>query len=209
VLGLLIAFEGGEGCGKSTQARILWRKLCQNIPAILVHEPGSTALGNEIRRLLKRKQNYPISPQAELFLFVASRAQLVSEIIRPALEKGKVVICDRFAHSTLVYQGYGRELDLNTVVAINNLATQKLEPDLAILLDMPPEQGLARKLSPKDRFELEDLSFHRRVREGYLKIAMFQPNRWLVIDATLPKRKISRIIREKVSQLLSPPSSLL
>ena len=201
--GLLIAFEGGEGCGKSTQSKILWQKLCQNIPSILVQEPGSTALGNEIKRWLKRKQDYPISPQAELFLFVASRVQLVSEIIRPALDKGKVVICDRFAHSTLVYQGYGRGLDLSTVAAINNLATQSLEPNLTILLDMPPEQGLARKQSAKDRFELEDLSFHRRVREGYLKMAAAEPDRWLVIDATLPKAKISHIIWEKVSQILS------
>jgi len=208
VLGLLITFEGGEGCGKSTQAKILWQKLCQNIAATLVHEPGSTALGKEIRKLLKRRQDCPISPEAELFLFVASRAQLVSEIIRPALEKGKVVICDRFAHSTLVYQGYGRELDLSTVAAINSLATQSLEPDLTILLDMPPEQGLARKQSAKDRFELEDLSFHRRVREGYLKMAAAEPDRWLVIDATLPKTKISRVIWEKASQLLPPHPSL-
>ena len=208
MLGLLITFEGGEGCGKSTQAKILWQKLCQNIAATLVHEPGSTALGKEIRKLLKRRQDCPISPEAELFLFVASRAQLVSEIIRPALEKGKVVICDRFAHSTLVYQGYGRELDLSTVAAINSLATQSLEPDLTILLDMPPEQGLARKQSAKDRFELEDLSFHRRVREGYLKMAAAEPDRWLVIDATLPKTKISRVIWEKASQLLPPHPSL-
>ena len=209
MLGLLITFEGGEGCGKSTQAKILWRKLYrQNIPAIIIHEPGSTALGDEIRKLLKRKPDYLISPEAELFLFVASRAQLVTEIIRPTLEKGKVVICDRFTHSTLVYQGYGRELNLSTVAAINNLAAQNLEPDLTILLDMPPEQGLARKQISKDRFELEDLSFHCRVREGYHKIAKSEPNRWLVIEAALPKATISHIIWEKVSQLLPPPSSL-
>ena len=142
-----------------------------------------------------------------MFLFVASRAQLVSEVIRPALEKGKVVICDRFAHSTLAYQGYGRGLDLRVVSAINNLATQKLEPDLIILLDMPPEKGLARKQSPKDRFEMEGLSFHRRVREGYLKTATSEPDRWLIIDAMLPKTRISHVIWEKVSQLLPPPSS--
>lgn len=208
MLGLLIAFEGGEGCGKSTQAKILWKNLCQNIPVILVHEPGDTALGDKIRKLLKRKQSYSISPEAELFLFVASRAQLVSEIIRPALEAGKVVICDRFAHSTLAYQGYGRELNLSAVAAINNLATQNLKPDLAILLDIPPEQGLARKQSPRDRFELEDLSFHCRVREGYLRIAAPEPSRWLIIDAMLPKTKISHIIWERVSQLLPLPSSL-
>ena len=207
--GLFIAFEGGEGCGKSTQAKILLRKLHQqNIPAILVHEPGGTALGNEIRKLLKRKQGYPIAPEAELFLFGASRAQLVSELIRPALEEEKVVICDRFADSTIVYQGYGRELNLSIVATINNLATQNLGPDLTILLDIPPGQGLARKQGPRDRFESEELAFHCRVREGYLKIAASEPSRWLVIDATLPKRKIAEAVWERVNQLLPPPSSL-
>ena len=208
-MSLFITFEGGEGCGKSTQAKILYRKLCQQgIPVVLTHEPGGTTLGNEIRKLLKRKQAGPISPQAELLLFAASRAQLVVEVIRPALEEGKVIICDRFAHSTLVYQGYGRGLNLPIVEMVNNLATQNLEPDIIILLDISPEQGLVRKRAPKDRFELEDLSFHHRVREGYLKIAAAEPERWLVIDATLPKRKITKIVWEKVSGLLPPPSSL-
>ena len=206
---LFITFEGGEGCGKSTQARTLWRKLHQeNVPAILTHEPGGTALGNEIRRLLKKRQGSHISPQAELFLFAACRGQLLAEVIRPALAEGRVVVCDRFAHSTLAYQGYGRGLDLTVIDTINNLATQNLKPDLTILLDTPPERGLARKRSLKDRFELEDLSFHRRVREGYLKTAATDPDHWLVIDASLPKNKISKIVWEKVSQLLSSSSSL-
>jgi dTMP kinase len=202
-LGLFITFEGGEGCGKSTQSRLLLKKLeRQNIPAVLTHEPGGTALGDEIRKVLKKKRDSFISPQAELFLLAASRVQLLAEIIRPALEEGKVVVCDRFTHSTLVYQGYGRGLDLTTVETVNNIATQDLKPDLTILLDISPEQGLARKRSLKDRFELEDLSFHRRVREGYLKIAAAEPDRWLVIDASLPKRKIAQIIRDRVSKLL-------
>jgi dTMP kinase len=202
-LGLFITFEGGEGCGKSTQSRLLLKKLeRQNIPAVLTHEPGGTALGDEIRKVLKKKRDSFISPQAELFLLAASRVQLLAEIIRPALEEGKVVVCDRFTHSTLVYQGYGRGLDLTTVETVNNIATQDLKPDLTILLDISPEQGLARKRSLKDRFELEDLSFHRRVREGYLKIAAAEPDRWLVIDASLPKRKIAEIIRDRVSKLL-------
>lgn len=172
---------------------------------VLTHEPGGTALGNEVRRALKRKRGSSISPQAELFLFAASRAQLLAELIRPALEEGKVVICDRFAHSTLVYQGYGRGLDLTTVEMVNNMATQKLKPDLTIFLNIPPERGLARKRSLKDRFEIEDLSFHRRVREGYIKMAAAETDRWLVIDASLPKGKIAEIIWDKVSKLL--PSS--
>ena len=202
-MGLFIAFEGGEGCGKSTQSRLLLKKLEQrNIPAVLTHEPGGTALGDELRKVLKKKQGSSISPQAELFLVAASRVQLVAEVIRPALEEGKVVICDRFTYSTLVYQGYGRGLELSFVETVNNIATQNLKPDLAILLDIVPEQGLARKRSLRDRFELEDLSFHRRVREGYLKMVAAESERWLLIDASLPKGKIAEIIWDRVSRLL-------
>jgi dTMP kinase len=204
---LFITFEGGEGCGKTTQARLLSKKLeQQNIPVVLTHEPGGTALGNEIRKLLKKKRGSPISPQAELFLFAASRVQLVSELIRPALEQGKAVICDRFTYSTVVYQGCGRGLDLTTVELVNNMATQDLKPDLIILLDISPEQGLTRKRSLRDRFELEDLAFHHRVREGYVKMAGAEPDRWLLIDASLPKKKIAEIIWDKVSKLL--PASM-
>ena len=203
-MGLLITFEGGEGCGKSTQAKALWKKLQQQIvPTILIHEPGSTALGNRIRRLLKRKQGCPITPQVELLLFAASRAQLVSEVIHPALKEDKIVICDRFSHSTFAYQGYGRGLDLDTIEMVGNLAGQNLKPDLVILLDILSEQGLARKHTPRDPFEQEELSFHHRVREGYLKMAAADPKRWLVIDASLPKRGIARIVWDKVSQAIA------
>jgi len=204
-LSLFITFEGGEGCGKSTQSRLLLKKLeQQGIPTILTHEPGGTALGNEIRMLLKRKQGASISPQAELFLFAASRVQLVAELVRPALQEGKAVICDRFTYSTIVYQGYGRGLDLATVGMVNTMATGNLKPDLTILLDMPSEQGLERRRSSKDRFELEDLSFHHRVREGYLKMAAAEPDRWLLIDASLAKAKIAEIIWDKVRKLWHP-----
>jgi len=203
-LGLFITFEGGEGCGKSTQSRLLLKRLeQQNVPVVLTHEPGGTSLGNELRKTLKRKRDSSISPQAELFLLAASRAQLVAELIRPALEEGKVVLCDRFTHSTMVYQGYGRGLDFTAIKMVNNMATRYLNPDFIILLDISPEQGLARKQSLKDRFELENLSFHRRVRDGYLKMAAAEPDRWLVIDASLPKGKIAEIIWDRVSQLLT------
>lgn len=202
-MGLFISFEGGEGCGKSTHSRLLLKKLeQQNVPTILTHEPGGTPLGDELRKTLKKKRKYPVSPQAELFLVAASRAQLVSEAIRPALEAGKVVICDRFTDSTMVYQGYGRGLDFTAITMVNNMATRHLNPDLIVLLDIPPERGLARKGSLKDRFEVEDLSFHRRVREGYLKMAGADPDRWLVIDASLPKAKVAGIIWDRVSRLL-------
>ena len=206
-MGLFITFEGGEGCGKSTQSGLLLKKLeQQEVPVVLTHEPGGTALGNELRRALKKKRGSSVSPQAELFLVAASRAQLVAEVIRPALQEDKVVICDRFTHSTMVYQGYGRGLDFTAIQMVNNMATRHLNPDLTILLDISPEQGLARKQSLKDRFELEDLSFHRRVRDGYLKMATAEPDRWLVIDASLPKDKVAGIIWTRVSRLL--PSSL-
>ena len=208
-MGLFITFEGGEGCGKSTHSRLLLKKLEQhNIPVVLTHEPGGTALGDELRKALKKKRGSSISPQAELFLVAASRAQLVSEVIRPALQEGKVVICDRFTYSTMVYQGYGRGLDFTAIKMVNNMATMHLNPDLVILLDIPPEQGLARKHSLKDRFELEDLSFHRRVREGYTRMAAAEPDQWLVIDASLPKEKVAGIIWDRVNQLLLPHSSL-
>ena len=202
-MSLFITFEGGEGCGKSTQANALYRKLRRkNLPAVLTHEPGGTTLGEQIGKMLKRKTEN-IHPQTELLLFAASRAQLVADVIQPALKEGKIVICDRFSHSTTAYQGYGRELDLATVQMVNNLATQDVQPNIVIFLDLSPEEGLARRGKLLDRFELQELSFHRRVRQGYLKMAAEEPDRWLVVDATLPRKKISEIIWEKVNHLLA------
>jgi len=136
-------------------------------------------------------------------MFNASRAQLVTEVIRPALKGGKVVICDRYADSTTAYQSYGRGLDLAMVRAVNNVATQGLKPDLTVLLDLSAEAGLARKGGQRrDRFEQEAITFHRRVRDGYLKLAANEPERWLVVDASQSKAKIGQIIWQKVSQLL-------
>jgi dTMP kinase len=203
-LSLFITFEGSEGCGKSTQARALWRKLSQlSIPAMLTHEPGGTALGNQLRRVLKKGRQDKISPIAELFLFAACRIQLVTEVIRPSLQQGKVVICDRFSDSTVAYQGYGRGLNLEVIKKINELATEEIKPDIIILLDIPSQKGLGRKRSKmNDRFEAEDVAFHNRVRSGYLKLAAEEPERWLVIDATLPRARIGKIIWDKINRLL-------
>ena len=202
-MALFITFEGGEGCGKSVQARVLYDRLSQSaIPTVLTHEPGGTPLNRKLRRLLKGAENTGISPLAELLLFNAARTQLIDEVIRPELEKGKVVICDRYADSTTAYQSYGRGLDSEMVTAINDIATGGLKPDLTILLDISAEEGLARK-QRRDRFEQEDIAFHQRVREGYLKLAASEPGRWLVIDATQSKEKIAEIIWQKISQLLS------
>jgi dTMP kinase len=204
-MGFFITFEGGEGCGKSSQSKLLYSRLKKlAIPALLIHEPGVTALGNKITRLLKWSRDIAISPLSELMLFNASRAQLVEEVIKPALEKGTVVICDRYADSTTAYQGYGRGLGLATVTKVNKVGTKGLLPDITILLDLPVEAGLARKQDKKeDRFQAENLSFHRRVREGYLKLAKAEPERWLMIDATKSQEAIAGIIWQKVSKLLS------
>ncbi len=207
--GMLITFEGGEGCGKSTQARLLHRRLLQHrVPALLTQEPGGTSLGNRIRDVLKRQVGTSVSPEAELLLFAASRAQLVTEIIRPGLREGAIVVCDRFDDSTVAYQGYGRGIDIATIKAINELATGDVRPGLSILLDIAPEQGLARKSKVADRFEQEGLEFHRRVRAGYLQLAAGDPGRWLVVDATLSRVTISRLIWKRVSGLPAVASLL-
>jgi len=204
-MALFITFEGGEGSGKSVQARALYRRLSRRaIPAILTHEPGVTALGRKIARWLKWGQDMGISPMAELMLFNASRAQLVSEVIKPNLKSGRAVICDRYADSTTAYQSYGRGLDSGMVKAVNEAAMQGVRPDLTVLLDVPVEAGLARKKDKRrDRFEQEDIAFHQRVRQGYLALAKAEPDRWLVVDAAQPKEKIAGIIWQKASQLLS------
>lgn len=204
-MSLFITFEGEEGSGKSYQAKRLHKYLAgKGVPVLLTHEPGGTETGEKVSKLVKWAKGTDISPLTELMLFNASRAQLVKEVIRPALESGKVVICDRFDDSTTAYQGYGHELDLKTVREINHAATGGLRPDLTVLLDISVEDGLARKNSKeRDRFEEKDPEFHRKVREGYLKLASEEPRRWLVIDAAQPREKIAVIITERVDRLLA------
>ena len=203
-MGLFITFEGGEGSGKSYQSKVLYRKLLKSgVSSVLTYEPGGTDLGNAVRRILKSK-NHAILPEVELFLFSASRFQLLAEIIRPSLEQGKVVICDRFTDSTIAYQGYGRGLNLKTIDSINMIATDRLKPDLTILLDLPPGKGLNRKPGRnQDRFERIGLDFHDKVRKGYLELAAKDPGRWLIVDATLSRSKISDLIFKNVNSILS------
>ena len=204
LLALFVSFEGGEGCGKSTQAKALYKQAsATGIPVVLSHEPGGTPLGSQLRRLLKYRRQIEISPLAELLLINASRAQLVGDVICPNLARGTMVICDRYADSTLAYQGYGRGINLDVIQVVNSTATQGLFPDLVVLLDIPAEVGLARRnLARLDRFEGEEMAFHQRVREGYLKIASADPQRWLVVDATLPRGKIRSKVWERVEGLL-------
>ncbi len=201
-MSVFITFEGGEGSGKSTQTRTLKRKLeAIGLRAVLEHEPGGTPLGRLVSKWLK--WGGKTEPVPELLLFGAARAQLVAEVVKPALAKGEVVILDRFADSTVAYQGYGRGLDLDQIQIVNHLATQGTWPDLVVLLDLDVKQGLSRKDAEKhDRFEQEELGFHRRVREGYLKLAKDDPERWYVVDAALPRAEISRLIWKRVEPLL-------
>ena len=204
-MSLFITFEGCEGSGKSYQSKTLHNKLQKlAVPSILIHEPGSTPLGEKITRLLKWAQETDISPLTELLLFNASRSQLITEVIQPALDSNEIVICDRYTDSTVVYQGYGRGLDMKIVKNINYTGAHGLKPDLTILLDIMPDHGLARKSSEKnDRFENEDIAFHWRVKQGYLELAAAEPHRWLVIDGTQSKKMVASIIWKKISSLLS------
>jgi dTMP kinase len=204
-MAIFITFEGGEGSGKSVQAKALFRRLSDlAVPVLLTHEPGGTPFGEKLGHWLKWARDAYISPLTELMLFNASRAQLVAEVIQPNLKSGKAVISDRYADSTTVYQGYGRELDLAMVKATNKAATQGLKPNLTVLLDIPVEEGLARKMARKqDRFEQETAIFHQRVREGYLELAAAEPRRWLVVDATQSRQQIADIIWQRVSRLIS------
>ena len=204
-MSLFITFEGPEGSGKSSQSAELYSWLVsRHIPAVLTHEPGGTVLGEKISDLLKWAQEAQLSPLTELLLFNASRSQLVAEVIQPALNEGKIVICDRFFDSTTAYQSYGRGLDLATVKQINSTAASGLAPDLTFLLDIAIENGLERKSGEKlDRFEREDIEFHRKVRQGYHALAAYEPDRWTIIDACQPRDTIRRIIQDRVVSFLS------
>ncbi len=201
--GRLITFEGGDGAGKSTQVRRLRSRLARaGHPVRLVAEPGGTILGQRLRRLLKFSRQ-EITPQAELLLFLASRAQLTQEVILPTLAQGVTVLCDRYADSTVAYQGYGRGLDLENIHRLNAGATQGLGPHLTVLLDIVPEEALQRRdPATRDRMERDAAGFHARVRQGYRELARNEPDRWLVVDARLPKTEVARRIWDRVEALL-------
>ena len=198
--GVFITFEGIEGSGKTSQSRILKEKLIkEGLPVIHTFEPGGTVLGEKIREILL-DPHMKIDPVSELLLYFAVRVQHVNEKIKPALEKGYVVICDRFHDSTIAYQGYGRGVSLKIINDLYKMFVDNLKPDLTILLDLPAEIGLKRneKANKRDRFELEDITFHNKVKQGYLEIASSDPERFFVIDATNSPEQISESIYEYV-----------
>jgi len=188
--GLFITFEGTEGCGKSTQINALAARLQDQGQQVLqTREPGGTRLGEAVRDLLQHDEaGAGMSPEAELLLFTASRAQLTRERILPAIAKGEIVLCDRFMDSTTVYQGVARQIDIQAVAAINRFAVGEARPDLTILIDLSPEVGMARVHARSDgqldRIEQEAIEFFQAVRAGYLKLAESEPERFLVLDGS-------------------------
>lgn len=184
--GTFITFEGPDGSGKSTQFKLLAAYLReQGYDVLATREPGGTAIGEQIRQVLHSLDNKEMHPRAEILLYCASRAQLVHQVIRPHLDKGGVVLCDRYADSTLAYQGYGRGLNLYVLRIILGFATGGLKPDLTIYLDIDCEEGLRRRRTGGgewNRMDEQTLEFHRRVRQGYLALTQMEPHRWVVID---------------------------
>ncbi len=188
--GKFITFEGGEGCGKSTQIKLLSDALiARGYDVLQVREPGATPVGEKIRAMLLAKESDGLDPMAELMLYEAARAQICSEVIRPALAAGKIVVCDRFYDSTIAYQGYGRGIDVGLIERLNMAATNGLAPDMTLMLFIDPAEGLRRAKGVTggdgagDRIEAAGLAFHQRVHEGFARIAMQEPERVAVIGA--------------------------
>lgn len=197
-----ITFEGIEGSGKTTQMQLLrdWLQ-ARGEQVLATREPGGTAIGDRIRAILLDPNHTEMAAETEILLYSAARAQIVRQVIRPHLEQGWIVVCDRFFDSTLAYQGYGRGLPLDILRDITAFATGGLVPDLTFYLDLPVEVGLRRKAqTPAEwtRFEAETLAFHRRVRKGYLELASAEPRRWVVLDAGQPAELIQERIRQEV-----------
>jgi len=211
-MAFFITFEGIEGCGKTTQIRLLAEMLEQSGHRVaLTREPGGCPIADKIRAILLDAANSTMTPLAELLLYAAARAQHVSEIISPALARGEIVLCDRYTDATLAYQGFGRGLDKTTVMQLNGMAADACQPDLTILLDCPVEIGLSRALARieagskadsnskrEERFELESQQFHQRVRDGYLALAAENPQRFVIIDGSMGVNETAAAINRAV-----------
>lgn len=201
--GTLVTLEGGEGSGKSSQAEALAALMrTQDYTVTLTREPAGTELGRTVMATFQQKAT--VTPESELFLFEAARAQHIQEVIRPALERGAIVLCDRYTDSTLAYQGYGRGLSLDHIRAVNHIATGGLGPHFTILLDVLPETGLARKDHQRmdDSIGGEPLEFHQRVRHGFLELAQREPQRIVVVDASLPLDQVTRAAWQHLQRFL-------
>jgi len=203
VKGLFLCLDGLDGSGKSTQCRLLadWLR-AQGRTVTTCYEPGSTALGEQLRAIVLQHR-HQIGLAAEALLFMASRAQLVAEVIRPALAEGHTIVCDRFELSTIVYQGHAGGLDPHQLRDVGRLATGGLEPDLTLVLDLPVDLARARRNRPADRLESRDEAYHQRVREGFLAEARRRPDRIKVIDASAATDVVQTLIREEVTRVLA------
>jgi dTMP kinase len=205
-MGLFITFEGPEGSGKTTQVKRLAQRLAGGGRHVLaLREPGGTSIGEQIRDVLHSLDNREMQPRTEILLYCAARAQLVGQVIRPHLESGGVVLCDRYADSTLAYQGYGRGLDLATLRMILDFATSGLKPDLTFYLDIDVKAGLWRKqVGGEEWNRMDDLEvdFYRRVRAGYLEMVTQEPTRWAVIDAAQAAETIAEEIGQRVERVM-------
>jgi dTMP kinase len=211
-LSLFITFEGVEGSGKTTQIQRLKRYLTQKgVPCKVTREPGGCSIGDRIRKILLNPDHREMTPATELLLYEAARAQHVIEVVKPFIEKREgVVLCDRFSDATLAYQGYGRRLDLKWIQRLNHLSSQGIRPDVTFLLDCPSDVGLKRAIQrnrtlrqeKEERFEREEIQFHRRVRKGYLAIARKEPRRVKVINTRQGEEKVFEKIRKIVDNLL-------
>jgi len=208
---MFITFEGSEGSGKSTQIPLLATYLSKlGYQIQTTREPGGTRIGEQVRLCLHDVANTDMTPAAEVLLYSASRSQLVEEVIKPALAEGKIVLSDRYADSTLAYQGYGRQLDLVALTSITRFATGGLEPDLTIFLDIDVEEGLSRRTTggeEMNRMDLQRLEFYQRVRQGYLTLAAAKPNRWTIIDASRPASQVQEEIRRCLEKFLDSVAS--
>lgn len=203
--GLFITFEGIEGCGKTTQIEKLRSYLVgQGCPVVVTREPGGTVIGAEIRRILLNPYFKEMDWHTEVLLYAADRAQHVAEVIKPALEAGKIVISDRFVDSSIAYQHYGRGLPLDLVLDVNERAVQGLKPDITFLLDLPVEEGLRRATRERtDRIEAETIEFHERVEAGFKELVIKELGRWKVIDAAKPVDEVHRAIVEAYCDIIA------
>ncbi|HET6729954.1 MAG TPA: dTMP kinase [Jiangellaceae bacterium] len=204
-VGVFIAFEGGEGAGKSSRAHALAERLrAGGREVVLTHEPGDTRIGRHVRHLVLDPSSAGLDPWAEALLYAADRAEHVSSVIRPALDRGAVVLTDRYVDSSLAYQGVGRGLGVDAVAAVSAFATDGLVPDLTVVLDVPASLGRSRLAGPADRLEGEADVFHERVRQAFLDVAATAPQRYLVVDATLPTEHVDAVILDRVKEMGLP-----
>jgi len=200
--GKFITFEGPEGCGKSTQSKLLCQHLKRKgFKVIYLREPGGTRISEKIRKVLLDPGNH-ITPICEMLLYMSARSQVVQQVIKPALSSGRVVVCDRFLDSTLAYQGFGLGMSIKLIRSLGNFATQGIRPDLTVFLDLPVKKGLRHRQENLDRIEKRPLAYHFRVRKGYLRLAALEPKRIKVVRVNKDKRLTQETIRKLTDKLL-------